>query len=561
MSDCGNISPAALAEVLAVSGIACWIREGEASGFSVSDNFSQLIGRLPNELPESEDAWLALAHPDERPELQRLLDMLAGRSDPTRLEFALRLRHANGAWAWLAVKLNPGGQRLITTFSDVTHQKQTEAALRDSQLRYRALYSTAPLAFILWNREGHITEWNRRAEQMFGWPTDTVIGKKVHTLLLPPEQHEPFRQAVKGLSQGKGDGRFSGPAYHRNGLLLQCDWYNVALRSPQGNLIGILSLVLDVTQEVLSQQRIQRSEKVYRTLVETSPDAILLLDLHGRLTTANQQAQSLFGVNELDDTPINVKQLLLPDDKDDFLAQPEDFTGFIANRDLRMRRVDGSEFDASIAFTTIMDSSGTPSGIVLFARDVTAKLRAEQELDAYRKNLEQRVHDRTLELEAARKSLAQIIDNSPVPTFVIDAEHRLTHWNLACANITGLSASEMIGTRQQWAAFYPNERPVMADLVMSGEISAIEQFYKDKYRRSLAVPGGFEAEDYFPAFERWLFITAAPLLDPQGRVIGAIETLQDISERKVAEQTLLNAKSLAESAANAKAEFLANMSH
>ena len=78
------------------------------------------------------------------------------------------------------------------------------------------------------------------------------------------------------------------------------------------------------------------------------------------------------------------------------------------------------------------------------------------------------------------------------------------------------------------------------------------------------VGGAYEAEDFFPHFGengRWLYFTAAPLRNAAGATIGAIETLQDITERKLAEIALTDAKHAAESAANAKTEFLANMSH
>jgi PAS domain S-box-containing protein len=165
------------------------------------------------------------------------------------------------------------------------------------------------------------------------------------------------------------------------------------------------------------------------------------------------------------------------------------------------------------------------------------------------------------ELASADDTLAQIIDSSPVPAFVIDADHVVTHWNRACEQIIGVPAGEIIGTRHHWRAFYPAQRPIMADLVITGEMSLLQQLYSNKYRKSQLIDGAFEAEDYFPAFDRWLFFTAAPLRDKQGQIIGAIETLQDISERKRAEIALSAAKQAAETAANAKTEFLANMSH
>ena len=168
---------------------------------------------------------------------------------------------------------------------------------------------------------------------------------------------------------------------------------------------------------------------------------------------------------------------------------------------------------------------------------------------------------RPAKLEDDHDTLAKIIDSSPVPAFVIDADHVVTHWNRACEQIIGVPAGDILGTRNQWRAFYPAQRPIMADLVITGEMTLIQKLYSNKYRKSLLIEGAFEAEDYFPAFDRWLFFTAAPLRDRHGQIIGAIETLQDISERKLAEIALTDAKGAAEAAANAKTEFLANMSH
>lgn len=143
---------------------------------------------------------------------------------------------------------------------------------------------------------------------------------------------------------------------------------------------------------------------------------------------------------------------------------------------------------------------------------------------------------------ASTELLAQILDGGPVPTFVINAEHLVVHWNHACETIIGMPASRIVGTRDQWKAFYPNPRPVMADLIIDGALeNSVAQYYSGKYRRSSLIPGAFEAEDYFPDFAnggRWLFFTAAPLHNADGQVVGAIETLQDITERKRAEHEL-----------------------
>ena len=400
-----------LEEALAAAGVGVWAWNSAAGSFAVSANFHQLLGCPREALPQTPDEWLNATHPDERNLLAGLLEQLASNQLGSSPDFSLRLRPGSGMWHWFEVRRRTapvaGAPTSLVTFHDVTRQRQAEAALHDSQLRYRALYATSPLAFVLWDKQGHITEWNHRAETLFGWPAQAIIGKPVHRLLLPIDQHDNFRTAIKALTQGQGDGSFRGPALAKDGMLRQCDWHNVALRAGNGSLVGVLSLILDVTEEKLAHQRLEKSEKIYRTLVETSQDGILLLGLDGRLHTANQQAHRLFDLDELDDlSNTNIRELFAPVEENgqspEFIDNPDEYTGYIVNREFRLRRKNGPSFDATIAFTTVMDAVGQSTGIVFFARDITESLRAQKELDNHRLNLEQLVLDRTLELDAAR---------------------------------------------------------------------------------------------------------------------------------------------------------------
>ncbi len=185
-------------------------------------------------------------------------------------------------------------------------------------------------------------------------------------------------------------------------------------------------------------------------------------------------------------------------------------------------------------------------------RQANNSLQAEQErlkaaminLEQTQKRLFESEHKRSEEAKRnLQRFLAQIVDGDPVPTLVIDQNHQITHWNKACATISGLPAEQMVGTKNQWQAFYPEARPVMADLIVDGSLEErLDTYYHNRFRRSSSIPDAFEAEDFFPHLGnggRWLFFTAAPIRNAQGEVIGAIETLQDVTERHQAQDELL----------------------
>lgn len=187
---------------------------------------------------------------------------------------------------------------------------------------------------------------------------------------------------------------------------------------------------------------------------------------------------------------------------------------------------------AGITRYIVKDSAGTYLNLLpVLLPEVVDSHREQRALSESRRQL----------LESETR-LRQIVNGSSVATFVIDENHTVTHWNRACEVVTGTAAADIIGTRDQWRAFYPAKRPVLADLVLDGSIEGeIERFYQGKFRRSELIDGAYEAEDYFPNFGeggRWLYFTAAPLRDSAGRCIGAIETLQDFTERRRAEAAL-----------------------
>ncbi|SDH55064.1 MULTISPECIES: ATP-binding protein [unclassified Duganella] len=140
----------------------------------------------------------------------------------------------------------------------------------------------------------------------------------------------------------------------------------------------------------------------------------------------------------------------------------------------------------------------------------------------------------------AEVALSEFFDGHPVATFAINRHHVITHWNKACEQLLGWTRACMVGTRNQWQPFYLKERPLLCDLILSGDPD-IPSYYPGHTHESALIPGAYESEDFFPnigASGHWLHFTAAPLRDADGHIVGAIETLRDVTERRVAENAL-----------------------
>jgi len=272
-------------------------------------------------------------------------------------------------------------------------------------------------------------------------------------------------------------------------------------------------------KERLVAQQLAVSERNYRRLFENASDAIWVHDLEGDITAANEAASRLFGYTTEELKKMNVRNFLT---EESFAL-----TGQIRRRLLekepveqpyeqRLLRKDGTEAILKVSFSVVTENRRLV-GFQHIARDVTKEKKAEE-------------------------MLSKIIDGSPVPTFAINKQHMVTHWNTALESLSGIEKEDAIGTDEQWRAFYPEKRPVMADLIVDGaSADVVESYYHGKYKISNLIDGACEAEDFFPAIGgggKWLHFTSSPIKDSSGETIGAIETLRDVTEQRKMQDSL-----------------------
>lgn len=148
--------------------------------------------------------------------------------------------------------------------------------------------------------------------------------------------------------------------------------------------------------------------------------------------------------------------------------------------------------------------------------------------------------------EAEAGKLGDVLGANPVPTFSIDTNGNVTHWNRPCELLTGTPAEKIIGTVRHRQIFYSDGREVMADFIVKKAAGTdLYRRYRGRWRRSGLIRDGYECEDFFPTLGlkgKWLLFTAAPLKGARGRTSGAVETIQDITHLRTAEQELRTSK-------------------
>ena len=241
-------------------------------------------------------------------------------------------------------------------------------------------WNETPDAIISLSAEGRVMFWNRAAETIFGYSQEEAVGREAAELIVPLSHREEAGKLREELIQS-GLSVYETVRRRKNGTLVYVSASTKALFNDTGELQGFLSIQKDVTHlRVLRDAKLVEAK--FRDLLESTPDAIVMVNITGRIVLLNSHAEALFGYtrSELMGQPI---EMLLPVRFQDvhighrasFFSQPRT-RSMGAGLDLHARRKDGSEFPVEISLSPLETEEGT---LVMSAiRDVTERKRFER---------------------------------------------------------------------------------------------------------------------------------------------------------------------------------------
>jgi len=397
---------------------------------------------------------------------------------------------------------------------DITERRAAEEALRVEKAYFEQLFESAPEAVALVDNNSNIFRVNSEFTEMFGYTLDEVQGRSIDDLLAPGDLHEKAAFLTREVAAGKKVAHET-LRKRKDGKLLDVSILGTPI-TIDGGQEAVYAIYRDITER-------KQAEELYRTLANTSRAGVYIVQ-DGTFKFINYNAARYANYAPEEMIGMNATSIVYPEDKD-----------MARKNGARMLK---GEKSSPYEFRII-----TKDGQIRWIMETVTSIEYRGERAILGNSMDiTELRETRRQLEESGKRLSQIVEGSSVPTFVIDNKHVVTHWNKACENLTGIRARDVIETRKQWSAFYSSKRPVIADLVVDKiRDEDIAKYYGSKCKKSVMVDEAYEVEDYFPDLGKqgkWLFITSAPLKDIEDNITGAIETLQDITERKQAEELM-----------------------
>ena len=408
------------------------------------------------------------------------------------------------------MKADKTKEQLINELAEVRQENS------EIEEKYRFLYEDSPAINVIIGTDGVVKDINDTLIRKYGFTKDDIIGKHVLKFVISNQRKKVAAQIRRDF-KGEFTSEIEVDIYAKDRSIhtILFSTGNAILKD-KGQLVGILVTGIDITE----RKKIEKKLIHLSNALKASSDSIVISDLEGKITDVNEATLNMYGTdNKADLIGKSSFDIVAPEDREKAFAGIKEVMekGYIKDQEYHIVIKDGSKIPVEISTSIMQGSDGEPIGFVGVTRDITDRKQAEEKLN-------------------------KIIDSTSIPTFVINREHKVTYWNTAVESLTGIKRDEVIGTDKQWKAFYAKKRPVMADLIVYGTAkNEFEKVYGDKCKKSSLIEGAYETFDFFPALGKegkWLLFTAAPLRDSKGNVVEAIETLQDITEHKLAEEKI-----------------------
>ncbi len=443
--------------------------------------------------------FLDLVHPED---LQGTLDAIATlRSQEEVLNFTNRYRHKDGTYRWIEWRSRPSGNVIFAAARDITHHKEAEEALRQSEEKYRTILNNIQDVYYRSDREGNLIMASPSILSLLGYQSlDELLGKNIgRDVWAFPER----RQAFLDLIQKEGEVKdYEVSLRRRDGGLVLVSTSSHFYTGKDGEPGGIEGIFHDITAVRNADQQMQ----LLAGLMEISPASITVHADDGRFLYANQRTFELHGYTREEFLALNLHELDVPaseehiNERIDMLKRTGE-----ASFDVEHYRKDGSRIPLHVAIRLIRWNA--EDAILSVATDLSERKKAEQAL-----------HD-------MERLYRIIVDNSHDVIYTLKPDGTLTFISRSWSVCLGHDQGEVLGKS-------------FREFVHPEDIPACEDFLARTISSCKAQPGIEYRVFHKDGTIHWYRTTLMPVIDDTGAVTTLVGNALDFTGYRLAEEAL-----------------------
>lgn len=290
----------------------------------------------------------------------------------------------------------------INCLFDITERKRAETAA----MRLAAAVQSSHDAIAAKTLNGIITDWNQSAERIFGYKPKEIIGKSVLTLI-PKERQDEEQEILRKIRRGQSLDHYETVRRRKDGKLIDVSLTISPIKGPKGEIVGVSKIARDITTQKQTERRLAEQAR----LLDLSNDAIIVRDHQDRIVYWNRGAEEMYGFSAqeaLGKITHELLQTMHPENLEKIRKNLERHNQW--SGELIHTRKDGRKVVVISRWSVDRDACDKPTSVLETNTDITARKRAEVELQQSKDLLERVVEQRTKELQIANTGLKNEIE-------------------------------------------------------------------------------------------------------------------------------------------------------